>query len=148
VPKKSLPRRSSGGLRRSCAKPTRGSAYGARATTKPAGAGRAAAARSINAARASRRRAWLHHVIKAMREGKSQSAAVEAANFAAPGYRERVTISWPNCPFWEPLEFFMRNDGTMIRTVIAPAQPDIDPQFIALAASPWLPTALHADAKT
>src|SRR5215813_3685903 len=77
--------------------------------------------------------AWLHQVIKAMREGKSQSAAVEAANFAALGYRERVTISWPNCPFWEPLEFFMRNDGTMIRTVIAPAQPDIDPQFIALA---------------
>src|SRR5215471_8016570 len=92
--------------------------------------------------------AWLHHVIKAMREGKSQSAAVEAANFAALGYRERVTISWPNCPFWEPLEFFMRNDGTMIRTVIAPAQPDIDPQFIALAASPWLPTALNADTRT
>src|SRR6516162_10174082 len=92
--------------------------------------------------------AWLHQVIKAMREGKSQSAAVEAANFAALGYRERVTISWPNCPFWEPLEFFMRNDGTMIRTVIAPAQPDIDPQFIALAASPWLPTALNADTRT
>src|SRR5262249_16901566 len=31
--------------------------------------------------------AWLHQVIKAMREGKSQSAAVEAANFAALGYR-------------------------------------------------------------
>ena len=92
--------------------------------------------------------AWLHQVIKALREGKSQSAAVEAANFAALGYRERVTISWPNCPFWEPLEFFMRNDGTMIRTVIAPAQPDIDPQFIALAASPWLPTALNADTRT
>src|SRR6516225_757366 len=92
--------------------------------------------------------AWLHQVIKAMREGKSQSAAVEAANFAALGYRERVTISWPNYPFWEPLEFFMRNDGTMIRTTIAPAQPDIDPQFIALAASPWLPTALDADART
>ena len=86
-----------------------------------------------------------------MREGKSQSAAVEAANFAALGYRERVTIvtiRWPNCPFWKPLEFFRRNDGTIIRTDIAPAQPDIDPQFIELAASPWLPTALHADART
>jgi hypothetical protein len=92
--------------------------------------------------------AWLHHVIKAMREGQSQSAAVEAANFAALGYRERVTISWPNCPFWEPLEFFMRNDGTMIRTDMAPAQPDIEAQFIALAASPWLPTALNADTRT
>ena len=92
--------------------------------------------------------AWLHQVIKAMREGKSQSAAVEAANFAAQGYRDRVTIRWPNCPFWEPLEFFMRNDGTIIRTDIAPAQPDIDPQFIELAASPWLPTALQANTRT
>jgi hypothetical protein len=91
--------------------------------------------------------AWLHQVIKAMREGKSQSAAVEAANFAALGYRERVTIAWKG-GVWEPIEFFMRNDGTIIRTDIAPTQPDIDPQFIELAASPWLPTALHADAMT
>jgi hypothetical protein len=42
----------------------------------------------------------------------------------------------------------MRNDGTWIRTVIAPTQPDIDPQFIELAASPWLPTALNADERT
>jgi len=91
--------------------------------------------------------AWLHQVIKAMREGKSQSAAVEAANFAALGYRDRFTIRWPNCPFWEPLEFFMRNDGTAIRIVIAPAQPDIEAQFIKLAASPWLPTALNADTR-
>jgi hypothetical protein len=92
--------------------------------------------------------AWLHQVIKAMREGKSQSAAVEAANFAALGYRDRVTIRWPNCPFWEPLEFFMRNDGTTIRTDMAPAQPDIDSQFIELAASPWLATALRAETNT
>jgi hypothetical protein len=147
VPKKNLPRPSSAALRRSCAKPTPGWGYGARATTKPAGARRAAAARPINAARASRRRVGLHQVIKAMREGKSQSAAVEAANFAALGYRERVTIAWKG-GVWEPIEFFMRNDGTMIRTDIAPAQPDIDPQFIELAASSWLPTALHADART
>ena len=68
--------------------------------------------------------------------------------FCRAGYRERVTISWPNCPFWEPLEFFMRNDGTMIRTDMAPAQPDIEAQFIELAASPWLPTALNADTRT
>ena len=91
--------------------------------------------------------AWLHQVIKAMREGKSQSAAVEAANFAALGYRERVTIAWKG-GVWEPLEFFTRNDGTIIRTDIAPTQPDIDPQFIELAASPWLLTALHADTRT
>src|SRR5262249_60208550 len=76
------------------------------------------------------------------------SAAVDAANFAALGYRDRFTIRWPNCPFWEPLEFFIRNDGTWIRTDIAPTQPDIDPQFFELAASPWLPTAVNADART
>ena len=91
--------------------------------------------------------AWLHQVIKAMREGKSQSAAVEAANFAALGYRERVTITWKG-GVWEPIEFFMRNDGTIIRTDIAPTQPDIEAQFIELAASPWLPTALNADTRT
>jgi hypothetical protein len=91
--------------------------------------------------------AWLHQVIKAMGEGKSQSAAVEAANFAALGYRDRVTIAWKG-GVWEPIEFFMRNDGTIIRTDIAPAQPDIDPQFIELAASPWLATALRADTRT
>jgi hypothetical protein len=90
--------------------------------------------------------AWLHQVIKAMREGKSQSAAVETANFAALGYRDRFILRWKDA--WEPLEFFVRNDGTWIRTDIAPTQPDIDPQFIELAASPWLPTALHADAMT
>jgi hypothetical protein len=89
---------------------------------------------------------WLHQVIKAMREGKSQSAAVETANFGALGYRDRFILRWKDA--WEPLEFFVRNDGTWIRTDIAPTQPDIDPQFIELAASPWLATALHADAMT
>jgi hypothetical protein len=35
----------------------------------------------------------VHQVIKALREGKSQSAAVEAANFAALGYRERAPLT-------------------------------------------------------
>jgi hypothetical protein len=91
--------------------------------------------------------AWLHQVIKAMREGKAQSAAVEAANFAALGYRDRFILRWPNCPFWDPIEFFIRNDGTWIRTDMAPTQPDIEAQFIELAASPWLPTALNADTR-
>ena len=90
--------------------------------------------------------AWLHQVIKAMREGKSQGAAVEAANFAALGYRERVTIAWKG-GVWEPLEFFMRNDGTMIRTDLAPARPDIDPQFMQFVESPWLHDVRSADAK-
>jgi hypothetical protein len=80
--------------------------------------------------------------------GKPQSAAVEAANFAALGYRDRFILRWKNCRVWEPLEFFVRNDGTWIRTDIAPTHPDIDPQFIELAASPWFPTALHADVRT
>jgi hypothetical protein len=90
--------------------------------------------------------AWLHHVLKAMREGKSQAAAVEAADFAALGYRERVTIAWKG-GVWKPIEFFMRNDGTMIRTDLAPSRPDIDPQFMQLVESAWLRSALSADAK-
>src|SRR5215813_4480786 len=83
--------------------------------------------------------AWLHQVIKTMREGKSQSAAVEAANFATLGYGQRVTIRWPNCPFWEPLKFVQLQDGSWKRADMVPTQPDIEAQFIALAASPWLP---------
>jgi hypothetical protein len=89
--------------------------------------------------------AWLHHVIKAMREGRSQAAAVESANFAALGYRERVTIAWKG-DVWKPIEFFMRNDGTIIRTDLAPSRPDIDPQFLHLFDTSWLATALSADA--
>jgi len=92
--------------------------------------------------------AWLHQVLKAMREGKSQSAAVEAANLAALGYRQRATLEWPHCPFWEPIEFVQLQDGSWTGAHMVPAQPNIDPQFIALAASPWLPTALNADTRT
>jgi hypothetical protein len=92
--------------------------------------------------------AWLHQVIKAIREGKSQSAAVEAANFAALGYGQRVTIRWPNCPFWEPIEWVQLRDGSYARADMVPAQPDIEAQFIELAASPWLATALNADTRT
>ena len=81
-----------------------------------------------------------------MREGKLQAAAVEAADFAALGYRERVTIAWKS-GVWKPIEFFMRNDGTMIRTDLAPARPDIDPQFMQFVESPWLRDVLSADAK-
>ena len=81
-----------------------------------------------------------------MREGKSQAAAVEAADFAALGYRERVTIAWKG-GVWKPVEFFMRNDGTMIRTDLAPARPDIDAQFTQFVESPWLRDVLSADAK-
>src|SRR5262249_55539320 len=38
--------------------------------------------------------AWLRQVLKAMREGHSQRAAVETANLAALAYQERVTIRW------------------------------------------------------
>jgi hypothetical protein len=92
--------------------------------------------------------AWLHQVMKAMREGQSQSAAVEAANLAALGYGQRVTLRWPHCPFWEPIEFVQLRDGSWTRADMVPTQPDIDPQFIELAASPWLPTALRADTRT
>src|SRR5262245_10341469 len=35
---------------------------------------------------------WLHQVIKAMREGQPQSAAVESANFATLGYQQLGTL--------------------------------------------------------
>jgi hypothetical protein len=89
---------------------------------------------------------WLHHVIKAMHEGKAQEDAVETANFAALGYRHRFVIRWPNVPYWDDLEFYMCNDGTWKRTSTAPSRPEIDPQFFELAASPWLRDAvLRAD---
>jgi hypothetical protein len=71
--------------------------------------------------------------------------AVEAANFAALGYRHRFVIRWPNVPYWDDLEFFMCNDGTWKRTSTAPSRPEIDPQFFELAASPWLRDAVRAD---
>jgi hypothetical protein len=37
---------------------------------------------------------WLHHVLKGLREGRSQPEAVEAANLATLGYRQRVTVRW------------------------------------------------------
>jgi hypothetical protein len=101
--------------------------------------------RSVRRTRSAQGWAWLHHVIKAMREGRSQAAAVESANFAALGYRERVTIAWKG-DVWKPIEFFMRNDGTIIRTDLAPSRPDIDPQFLHLFDTSWLATALSADA--
>src|SRR5262249_19041858 len=84
--------------------------------------------------------AWLHQVIKAMREGKSQSAAVEAANLAVLGYRGRATLEWPHCPFWKPIEVVQLPDGSWTGAHMVPAQPDIDPHFIAFASSPSLPT--------
>jgi hypothetical protein len=34
---------------------------------------------------------WLHHLLNGLREGRSQPEAVEAANLATLGYRQRVT---------------------------------------------------------
>src|SRR5262249_56034345 len=57
---------------------------------------------------------WLHQVIKAMREGKSQSVAVEAANFAALGHRDRFILRWPNSPLSDPLSVLIPHTPTSI----------------------------------
>jgi hypothetical protein len=92
--------------------------------------------------------AWLHHLIKAMREGKAQEDAVEAANEAVLGYRQRVTIRWPNVKCWDPVHYVQLPDGSWEHAHLVPSAPDIDPQFTELAASPWLRGALlRADAE-
>jgi hypothetical protein len=89
--------------------------------------------------------AWLHHVIKAMREGKAQEAAVEAANDAVLGIRQRVTVRW-KVKGWDPIHYVELADGSWEHADQVPSCPQIDPQFFALAASPWLRDAVRADA--
>jgi hypothetical protein len=104
---------------------------------------------SINAARvAAQGCGWLHYVIKAMREGQSHEAAVEAANEAALGYWQRVTICWPNVKCWGPIHWVQLADGSCKHAHLAPSRPDIHRQFFELAATPWLGSALrgHVDA--
>jgi hypothetical protein len=90
--------------------------------------------------------AWLQDVLKAMREGKAQEDAVEAANQAAVGIRDRVTVRW-KVKGWDPIELVQLADGTWRRADLVPSRPDIDPQFFELAASPWLRSAVRADAE-
>jgi hypothetical protein len=93
--------------------------------------------------------AWLNHAIKAMREGEAQEAAIEAANQAVLGYRQRCVVRWPNVPYWDDIEFVQLADGSWEKASKVPSVPDIDPQFTELAASPWLRNAvLRADAET
>jgi hypothetical protein len=91
--------------------------------------------------------AWLNHVIKAMREGKAQEAAIQAANQAVLGYRQRCVVRWPNVPYWDDIELVQLADGSWVKASKAPSAPDIDPQFTELAGSPWLRSAVaRADA--
>jgi hypothetical protein len=91
--------------------------------------------------------AWLNHVIKAMREGKAQEDAVEAANQAVLGYRQRCVVRWPHVPYWDDIEFVQLADGSWVKASQVASVPDIDPQFTELAGSPWLRNAvLRADA--
>jgi len=49
---------------------------------------------------------WVHHVFRAMRDGRSASAAVRAANRRALG--KRVVI---HCGFGEPVRWLLGEDG-------------------------------------
>jgi hypothetical protein len=90
--------------------------------------------------------AWLRHVVRIMLAGKSQEAAVEIANFAALGYRQRRILRWPGVPCWDPVEFVQVHDGSWARVDQVPSRPPLDPQFFELAASPWLRMAVDAEA--
>jgi hypothetical protein len=84
---------------------------------------------------------WLHHVLKELREGRSQPEAVEAANLATLGYRQRVTVSW-KVKGWEPVEFVQLHDGSWEHADVAAARPPLDQRFVKLAASAWFLTPL------
>jgi hypothetical protein len=82
---------------------------------------------------------WLHHVLKGLREGRSQPEAMEAANLATLGYRQRVTVSW-KVKGWEPVEFVQLHDGSWEHADVAAARPPLDERFLQLADSAWLRT--------
>jgi hypothetical protein len=84
--------------------------------------------------------AWVHQIVKALRAGQRPRAAIEAADLAALGYRKRVTVRW-KVKGWEPIELVQLGDGNWRRADLAAAQPPLDPQFMQLAASPWLHSA-------
>jgi hypothetical protein len=84
--------------------------------------------------------AWLHDIFHAMLKGQGPRAAIEAANLAALGYRKRVTVRW-KVRGWEPIELVQLGDGSWRRADLAATRPPLDPQFIQLAASPWLRSA-------
>jgi len=86
--------------------------------------------------------AWVRDIVKALRAGQRPRAAIEAANLAALGYRKRVTVRW-KVKGWEPIELVQLGDGTWRRADLAAARPPLDPQFVKLAASPWLRSACH-----
>jgi hypothetical protein len=84
-----------------------------------------------------------------MREGKAQEAAIQAANQAVLGYRQRCVVRWPNVKCWDDIEFVQLADGSWEHADQVPSCPHIDPQFTELAASPWLRRAvLRAEAAT
>jgi hypothetical protein len=82
----------------------------------------------------------LHDIFQAMLKGQGPRAAIEAANLAALGYRKRVTVRW-KVRGWEPIELVQLGDGSWRRADLAATRPPLDPQFIQLAASPWLRSA-------
>ena len=84
--------------------------------------------------------AWLHDILKAVQKGQRPRAAIETANLAALGYRKRVTVRW-KVKGWEPIELVQLGDGSWRRADLAAARPPLDPQFVQLAASPWLRSA-------
>jgi hypothetical protein len=87
-------------------------------------------------------------VLKGMLEGQPHDAAVKAANLARLPYRARRILRWPGVPCWAPLEFVQLHDGRWRRVDQVALPPPLDPQFERLVASPWLHSALGADART
>jgi hypothetical protein len=86
---------------------------------------------------------WLKQVVAAVLAGQSLQEAAKAANLARLPYRARKILRWPGVPCWDPVEFVQLHNGKWVRIDQAPAVPPLDPQFVALLASGWLPSALQ-----
>ena len=129
-------RADNGALRWSSAKRMLGWAYGACATTTNAGAASAAAGTLIEcgARAAPQGWTWLHHVLKGLREGRSQPEAMEAAESRDAGLSP-TSVSW-KVKGWEPVEFVQLHDGSWEHADVALSMNE----FLQLAESAWLRT--------
>jgi hypothetical protein len=88
--------------------------------------------------------AWVHEVLRAMRAGRSQRAALRAAD-GVVHRQQRLTIEFG---FGEPAEFVVNDDGTWT-LVDGPRVPsELDLQLERLTGSGWLRAAARSGCKS
>ena len=88
--------------------------------------------------------AWVHEVLRAMRAGRSQRAAIRAAD-GAVHRQQRLTIEFG---FGEPAEFLVNDDGTWTPVDGPRAPSELDLQLERLTGSGWLRAAARSGCKS